>query len=469
MDDLLKFLCTWRGNLMYKITEMSQISFYDFNQAYGFALDSKNEWIQRAELIPWHTLERSYARMFPAKVGNVAKPLRMVLGALIIQAKKQLSDAKLVQELTENPYLQFFIGLPAFQSKKPFDSSSLVGFRKRLNVAFMQEANALILSALEEVNDGAPLPVETKENVGTEILDATCAPSNVRFPRDTSLLNEACTQLEGMIDWFHKQYGFEKKPRTYRRVAHKEYLAFAKTKRPGAKKIRATVRKQLGYVARDLRYLADYMQDGYALAPKFTNKYLIITQLVAQQQYMFDHHTHQVDHRIISLSQPFLRPIIRGKAKAKTEFGTKFDVSLDTNGFARIEKLSFDAYNESTVLEEAVENYKERTGFYPERILVDQIYRTKKNRAYCKEHGIRMSGPKLGRPAKEPQDKQISQQDNADRIEVERFFSLAKRCNGMGLIMTKLPETVMSSIALSVLVTNLFALPTGTFFVLYVV
>ncbi|GMA44365.1 hypothetical protein GCM10025857_42910 [Alicyclobacillus contaminans] len=195
---------------MYKITEMSQISFYDFNQAYGFALDSKNEWIQRAELIPWHTLERSYARMFPAKVGNVAKPLRMVLGALIIQAKKQLSDAKLVQELTENPYLQFFIGLPAFQSKKPFDSSSLVGFRKRLNVAFMQEANALILSALEEVNDGAPLPVETKENVGTEILDATCAPSNVRFPRDTSLLNEARTQLEGMIDWFHKQYGFEK-------------------------------------------------------------------------------------------------------------------------------------------------------------------------------------------------------------------------------------------------------------------
>ncbi|NRR75704.1 transposase [Tetragenococcus halophilus] len=91
-----------------------------------------------------------------------------------------------------------------------------------------------------------------------------------------------------------------------------------------------------------------------------------------------------------------------GRVKAKTEFGTKFDVSLDTNGFARIEKLSFDAYNESTVLEEAVENYKERTGFYPERILVDQIYRTKKNRAYCKEHGIRMSGPKLGRPVKEP-------------------------------------------------------------------
>src|SRR5699024_4732055 len=133
-------------------------------------------------------------------------------------------------------------------------------------------------------------------------------------PQDTSLLNEARVKLEKMIDWFHKEYAFEKKPRTYRRIAHKEYLDFAKSKRPGAKKIRATVRKQLGYVARDLRYIENYLQEGYAPAPCFIDRYLVITQLYAQQKYMWDHHTHQVDHRIISLSQPFLRPIVRGKA-----------------------------------------------------------------------------------------------------------------------------------------------------------
>lgn len=151
---------------MYKMTEpIHQISFDDFNQAYGFALDPKNDWVQRAQLIPWQKIEQSYAKMFPAKVGNVGKPLRMVLGSLIIQTKKQCSDAALVQILQENPYLQFFIGLPSFQSQKPFDSSSLVGFRKRMNSAFMQEANQLILAAIEETSDGEALPVETeKEN-----------------------------------------------------------------------------------------------------------------------------------------------------------------------------------------------------------------------------------------------------------------------------------------------------------------
>lgn len=79
------------------------------------------------------------------------------------------------------------------------------------------------------------------------------------------------------------------------------------------------------------------------------------------------------------------------------EFGAKLDLSLDSSGYARIEVISFEAYNASGRLEEAVGRYKERTGHYPERVLVDQIYRTRENRAYCKLHGIRMSGPKLGR------------------------------------------------------------------------
>lgn len=80
--------------------------------------------------------------------------------------------------------------------------------------------------------------------------------------------------------------------------------------------------------------------------------------------------------------------IVRGKAKAPVEFGAKLDLSIDENGIARLERLSFDAYNESDVLIAAVENYKSHTGHYPERVLVDQIYRNRTNRAFCSEHGI---------------------------------------------------------------------------------
>lgn len=108
--------------------------------------------------------------------------------------------------------------------------------------------------------------------------------------------------------------------------------------------------------------------------------------------------------------------------------------------------------------------YKERTGHYPKRVLVDQIYRTRDNRNFCKDHNITMSGPKLGRPSKDKKSTKEEYQDNTDRIEVERFFSTEKRCNGAGLIMTKLEETTLSSIAMSVLVTNLFAVDlTGIF------
>ena len=95
------------------------------------------------------------------------------------------------------------------------------------------------------------------------------------------------------------------------------------------------------------------------------------------------------------------------------------------------------------------------TGRYPERVLADQIYRTRKNRAYCKENGIRMSGPALGRPRQmTSEEREQSYTDNTDRIAVERGFSLAKRCYGLGLLHTKLDMTTRSSIALSIIAMN---------------
>lgn len=237
----------------------------------------------------------------------------------------------------------------------------------------------------------------------------------------------------------------------------KDYLAFAKSKKHSAKKIRKALRKQRGYVARDIRYPEEFMSNGYAATEKEAGLYLTITALYEQQKYMYDNKIHSVEHRIVSITQPWLRPIVRGKVKAPVEFGAKFDLSLDSEGYGRIEKISFEAYNESTCLTEAVERFKERTGYYPNRVLANQIYRTRANRNYCKEHGIRLSGPKLGRPGVNIKvDKKQEYQDNTDRIEVERTFSLSKCCYGMSCITTKLEKTQLTSITLSLFVTNLF-------------
>ena len=158
----------------------------------------------------------------------------------------------------------------------------------------------------------------------------------------------------------------------YRRQARKNYLALAKAKKRSTKKIRATIRKQLAYIKRDIGYLESYMEEDYAPTSKEISLLMTIYKLYEQQQYMYQNKVHSVENRIVSISQPWIRPIVRGKTKAPVEFGAKFDLSIDDSGLGRIEKISYDAYNESTVLVEAVERFRERTGHYPERLLADQ-------------------------------------------------------------------------------------------------
>lgn len=266
-------------------------------------------------------------------------------------------------------------------------------------------------------------------------------------------------KLENMIDWFCSEYELEK-PRTYRKVAHKEFLAIAKAKKPSKERIREAVRQQLGYVQRDLKYVDDFIRNGHDLDRKFTDLLETIRKVYNQQKYMYENDTHKVSDRVVSISQPYVRPVVRGKASKPTEFGAKLHLSIDELGFARIEYLSFDAYNEGPMLIQALEAYKYHHGCYPSRVLVDQIYRTRPNIAFCLKNGIRISGPKLGRPAKDEiirkKDAKIAAQDNADRIQIERYFSTAKRRNGMGLITKKREDTSLTTIAFSVLVTNIF-------------
>ena len=448
---------------MYKSADYDyeQLSFVDFNESCGMQLDRDNEWILHASRLPWKAWEALYAALFPAKIGNVAKPCRMVLGSLILQMRMGFSDRELVNQIQQNPYFQYFVGLKAFQHDAPFVPTLLVEWRKRLDVHFLVKANDILCDAMPGLSlyRGGSKKRRHGTLIATQICDATVAPQNIRFPQDTSLLNEARVKLEDMIDFFCGKYGLEK-PRTYRKVAHKEYLTFAKSKKPSADKVRAAVKAQLSYVRRDLEYIDSFMRQGYAPDKKYADNIITIHRLYEQQKYMFDSNVHKVDNRIVSISQPYVRPIMRGKANRPTEFGAKLHLSIDERGFGRIGSLSFNAFNEGPMLIDALNAYNYRNGCYPERVLVDQLYRTSANIRFCKEHGIRISGPRLGRPPSDARvikrDRKTAAVDKIDRIEIERYFSIAKRRNGMGLITKKREDTSLSTIAMSVLVTNIF-------------
>jgi hypothetical protein len=130
---------------MYLKRILDQMCIDGFNSPFGFPIDENNRWVQLAAKIPWDKLEDTYANNFKKDdapgTGNVALPFRVALGALIIRQVMGLSDRDTVKTIQENPYLQYFLGMPKYSSEKPFDPSMMVHFRKRISLDSMKEIN----------------------------------------------------------------------------------------------------------------------------------------------------------------------------------------------------------------------------------------------------------------------------------------------------------------------------------------
>ena len=153
--------------------------------------------------------------------------------------------------------MQYFIGLPGYQSAPPFVPSLLVYFRKRLTLEVLAEINEMIIAYNSPDNSnysGGDTSSDDEsnkdDNAGTLVLDATCAPQNIKYPQDVNLLNEARENLESIIDYLCLKYSYHT-PRMYRKNARKDYLNLAKSRKRSAKKIRKAIKQQLQYIRRD--------------------------------------------------------------------------------------------------------------------------------------------------------------------------------------------------------------------------
>lgn len=427
-----------------------QIEIYEFISPFG-KLDQKNRWVKKSALIPWTLFEEKYAKLFCENNGAPAKPFRMALGAILIRQELGYSDEETVHQITENPYLQYFIGLHEFVTEPPFASTMMVYFRKRITPEIIMEINEYMFGnpPINPPDSGNQPPEDeqgetTQPNKGTMTMDATCTPADITYPTDIGLLNEAREKLEGIIDVLQSHNRNAKKPRTYREIARRKYLHFTKNRKPSKKAVRKATGQQLGYVSRDLKHVDKLLQnvDIHHLS-SYQEKWLqTIKTLFEQQKTMFQSKTHSIANRIVSISQPHVRPIVRGKTKAPVEFGAKVSISL-IGGYAFIDKLSWDAYNEESLLIPAVEAYRSKYGCYPIAVLADKIYRNRNNLAFCKEHGIRLSGPRLGRPAKETDRSVLKQQrtDSSQRNSVEGKFGEGKLGYGLGCVKARLKST----------------------------
>ena len=231
----------------------------------------------------------------------------------------------------------------------------------------------------------------------------------------------------------------------------------AKQRKAKLKATRRAIGEQLDYVGKNLETLNRLKVEvgEERLSPSDKERLETIGKVYEQQRFMHDTGTRSCPDRIVSLRQPHIRCVVRGKAGRPYEFGQKLHLSV-VNGFTFIEDQSYDNYNEGVRLQASAERYKDRFGHYPEAILADTIYRNRENRAFCKEHGIRLSGPKLGRPKKDGSDENDAQayQDSCDRNMVEGRNGIGKRRYGLDLIMAYLAETGKTEAAFIILAMN---------------
>lgn len=467
-----------------------QTEFADFYLPFGGKLDPGNRWVKLAGLVPWDTIEERYAGAL-AGTGMGAPPMsgRIAFGALIIKERLGVTDEETVSQIHENPYLQSFLGYRELLKAPPFDPSMMVHFRSRFGQDDYDAINREIIRMAQadtgECANVSHKPPETETEAETEteteteaeaeaeipksgklLIDATATPADITYPTDLKLLNAAREKTEHIIDILHRPHvGTRAKPRTYRKKARRDFLAITKLKRPGAKKTRKAIGKQLRYLRRNLGHIDGLVAAGSSLELLGRYNYgclITITEIQRQQLEMWTEKKHRIPDRIVSLSQPWVRPIVRGKASAKTEFGAKISIGV-SDGYSTLHRLSWDAYNECADLPGQAESYREAHGHYPESIHADKIYRTRANRAWCKEKGIRLSGPPLGRPAKETGEnadrlaeaRRQERQDEIDRNGVEGKFGNAKRKGTLGRVMAKLKHTSLSVINIALIVLNL--------------
>ena len=319
---------------MIKYTPSSQLTLEEFKHPFHQQLNPENRWVVLAELVPWDELAKIYAKNLNPKAGRLSVDIRMVLGALIIKHKQKLSDRDTVAMISENIYMQYFCGLKSLQMELPFDASLFVDIRKRMGAEKFDEFNEIVIRRSESLKPKRKRIIkgdkpddhgnadsssgqgvtpskgsDKKKDIpsqGKLKLDASIADQYITPPNDLKLVSKAREETERLVDVLYEQGEFDKKPRTYRRNARKEYLVVAKKRNKSNKEIRVNIGKQLRYLRRNISTLEKMLdkveQEKYGKFPfekRDQQIFWVVQHVFDQQMYMYQNKVHSCSDRIV--------------------------------------------------------------------------------------------------------------------------------------------------------------------------
>ncbi len=468
------YLCIVILKTMKKFFNQGELFIEDFNQLRNLPKD--DEIIRLADTLPWDKLELIYNKSLKNdKCGANNIPAREVIGALIVKHLSNLSDRNTLKDIKRNSFYQYLIGRHEFICKEPFHHSLFSTIRKRIGNDEFNEINKEIMRVVNDVKvklrknseeefrkifkDSAAeeITIDSKGRLhkGDAKFDATCCISESPFPTDWGLLyqasNSICKFLHEICTTLMLPF-----PATNTQDTYRVYMNLTKTKKKTDKKIRESLSVMLKNLKEDLdtfmNLIAHYGSELLDfLNSREKNIMRTIFTMYNQQEYMYKNNTRTCKDRILSIYQGFIRMIARGKAGAMYERGAKVGASITDEGWAFVDHISWNPYNESQDLKTQIELYQKRLGYLPKSVFADRIYMTEANCKLMKELEIEIMGEPLGRKArnapKDPDHEAKMRIANGKRNPIEGLFGTVKRAYGGNNIKAKKEDTSESWIA----------------------
>ena len=399
MEVSQKLICMAKVQNFAEITPNLPISEFDFYDLYRSTFE-KSELGRIKKLLPLHEMAENF--------GLVSKSMRPKLGRrsyftpegkvslMFLKMYTGLSCPKLMEQLNGNIHYQMFCDA-IIDPTRPLTNYKL------LDDIILELSNKLKIQQQQDIL--AQMWKPYMQNLDTMYTDATCYESEMRYPTDPKLLWEGIEKSYETMCELSKRLGIHR-PRTKYLDVQKANLVYRKQRKRSKSQTRKMARRLLdllGKILKEIRRMERETDEaGKLLTVREKGDLDIITKMYRQQKKHFQSKDcrESIPDRIVSISKPYVRPIVRGKEVKNVEFGAKVNNIL-VDGISFIEKLSFNAFSEGTRLVHCLKMHKRLFGVEAKKIGGDTGYAGTENRDYCKANGIQTSFVKRGRPFSE--------------------------------------------------------------------
>ena len=394
-----KLICMSKVRNLAEIAPNIGFTEFDFYDLYRSTFE-KSELGRIKRLLPLREMAENF--------GMVSKSLRPKLGRrsyftpegkvalMFLKMYTGLSCPKLMEQLNGNILYQMFCDV-IIDPTRPLTNYKL------LDDIMMGLAGKLKIQQQQDLL--AEMWKPYMKDLDTMYTDATCYESEMRYPTDSKLLWEGIEKSYTIMCEFSSRLKLHR-PRTKYLDVQKANLTYRKQRRRTKSQTRKMTRRLLDLLGKILKEIRRMERENNGADKSLTIREKgdldIITKMYRQQKNHFQSKDcrESIKDRIVSISKPYVRPIVRGKEVKSVEFGAKVNNIL-VDGISFIEKLSFNAFNEGTRLVHCLKMHKRLFGVEAKKVGGDTGYAGTENRDYCKANGIQTSFVKRGRPFSE--------------------------------------------------------------------